>query len=723
MQQENFISQLLNELSYRCNEGYPILSKSEHIQIISEILVEWGLGDIKEELIQNLTEGPNDTEGPESKFTHLGAGVYVKKGDEEKENAQKYNKDDTGTMRPISADAYEKIKAKQGEEGETAAQSKNAQTSAQSNGGEDGGAPQAPPVNIFTGADNKSTEERYKKEAEAASKSGEDKSSNSGDITPQTISDNLTDIKKFIEIGFDDSKGAPGNKGSMLNETTSILSATEYLNNGDEFDYDLALQKNVELLKESTLGSENDGDTPAGRVKIGEARIVADQYGVSIGLASKIIIATRAAQKKHNRIKKTIIEKNNITNFESIPLFGDSNGLELQRKLIESTTGEIKIGNTTITREEALRIIDESGGGDNPSDTAIFAIDKDTGNLHMSFFSDKDATNAIIAQSSLVAEGDKKKQEVDELVKNGIITEEEGVYVKTQIETALTEFQNLENQLSGVVNGPGDHLLSQNTTELIEKAKNLSGGKNPAKYWEKVVVAKFTSNRNPANKSIMGLLPENHSTPPSDDEMMTTYLKWINLEENQGNLSKPDQRVVTDLSNQTNGPKLGNKLGEIRKKSIETDLSLIRKLDERKVSINGIEVGFGTYLEAKSVFEKTHLKLLFGGKGVYSDPDGFCQENGGVTITQEVMKKCLPFEDENDFIVNFEVGEEVDQYQRGSKEIVTGGSKIVYAVTKSGQRIPVAEKKQRSKQGILGKLSTVYNFHPELQKCFDKHGK
>ena len=168
MQQENFISQLLNELSYRCNEGYPILSKSEHIQIISEILVEWGLSDIKEELIQNLTEGPNDTEGPESKFTHLGAGVYVKKGDEEKENAQKYNKDDNGTMRPLSADEYEKIKAKQGEEGETAAEPKNAQTSAQSNGGEEGGAPQAPPVNIFTGADNKSTEERYKKEAEAA---------------------------------------------------------------------------------------------------------------------------------------------------------------------------------------------------------------------------------------------------------------------------------------------------------------------------------------------------------------------------------------------------------------------------------------------------------------------------------------------------------------------------------------------------------------------------
>ena len=166
MQKQDFISQLLTELSYRSKEGYPILSKPEHIGIIADILTEWGMGDIKNELIKNLTEAPAETEGPESKYTHLGAGVYVKKGDEEKENAQKYNKDDSGNLKPISADEYEKIKSKQGEEGETAAAPQNAQTSAQSGG--DGNEPQTPSVNIFTGVDNKSTEERYKREAEAA---------------------------------------------------------------------------------------------------------------------------------------------------------------------------------------------------------------------------------------------------------------------------------------------------------------------------------------------------------------------------------------------------------------------------------------------------------------------------------------------------------------------------------------------------------------------------
>lgn len=715
--QKKFITKLLRELSYRSKEGYPILSKKEHLSIISDILTEWGLSEIEGELIRNLTESPEE----DAKYTHVGQGYYVKKGEEEKPDAQKFTKDDSGKYNVVSQDEYEKQKAKAGEEGGPT-NNPNAtpkpDTQQPQGGGEQ---PQEQPKG--TSLLDPETQKRYKDEAEAADTSKDRNTQSGKNVTANDVAENLSGIKKFIEVGFDNSKGAPGNKGSMLNEITSIVSATDYLNSGDEYDYDAAIQKNVELLKDSTLGTENDGDTPAGRVKMSEAKLVAEQYGISIGLASKVIIATRAAKKKNERIKKTILEKNNITDFEAIPLFGDSNGLAMQRKLIENTKGEIKIGNTTITKAEALRIIDESGGGDNPSDTAIFVVDKSSGNLHMSFFSDKDATNAIIAQSSLVAEGDKKKQEIDILVKKGIITEEEGTYVKTQIDTALKEFQGLENELSNVVNGPGSHLLSQDRTDLIEKAKNLSGGKNPAKYWEKVVVAKFTSNRNPAHKSIMGLLPEGHATPPTDDEMMEAYLKWVNLEENQGNLSKPDQRVVTDLSNQTNGPKLGARLGEIRKKSIETDLGLIRKLDERKVKVGDVEMGLGTYLEAKSVFEKTHLKLLFGGNGVYSDPDGFCQENGGVTITQEVMQKCLPFENEDDFIVNFEVGEEVDQYQRGNKEVVTGGSKIVYAVTKTGQRIPLAEKKQRSKQGILGKLSTVYNFHPELQKCFDKHGK
>jgi hypothetical protein len=46
----------------------------------------------------------------------------------------------------------------------------------------------------------------------------------------------------------------------------------------------------------------------------------------------------------------------------------------------------------------------------------------------------------------------------------------------------------------------------------------------------------------------------------------------------------------------------------------------------------------------------------------------------------------------------------------------------VYVITKQGERIPIGEKLQRSKQGDLGKLATVYKYSPEIQKCFKKNG-
>ena len=73
MEKNEFILELLHELSYRSDEGYPILSKQSHIYLISEILDEWGYGDIKNELIQNLTEA-----GEEKKYSSPALNKVVK---------------------------------------------------------------------------------------------------------------------------------------------------------------------------------------------------------------------------------------------------------------------------------------------------------------------------------------------------------------------------------------------------------------------------------------------------------------------------------------------------------------------------------------------------------------------------------------------------------------------------------------------------------------------
>lgn len=67
MNKNEFIDELLSELSYRSDEGYPILTKSTHITLISEILDEWGLTEIKNTLIENLIEAGEQTLDPDEK--------------------------------------------------------------------------------------------------------------------------------------------------------------------------------------------------------------------------------------------------------------------------------------------------------------------------------------------------------------------------------------------------------------------------------------------------------------------------------------------------------------------------------------------------------------------------------------------------------------------------------------------------------------------------------
>ena len=76
MEKNELIKELLSELSYRSNEGYPILKNREHISILAEILDDWGYGSIKNELIENLLEAE-----PKSKtddlYKSIGGTGYV----------------------------------------------------------------------------------------------------------------------------------------------------------------------------------------------------------------------------------------------------------------------------------------------------------------------------------------------------------------------------------------------------------------------------------------------------------------------------------------------------------------------------------------------------------------------------------------------------------------------------------------------------------------------
>ena len=135
MEYLKLIHELIHELSYRV--GVPDLKKKEHQAIISEILTEWGKIEEKYRIMSFLTEAPaSDAQGEDSAYTHIGRGIYVRRGDEGKPSAQKYKQSASGQLQPISQDEYDQMKGDQGEEGEEAAAQANAQTAAQAGGGQ-----------------------------------------------------------------------------------------------------------------------------------------------------------------------------------------------------------------------------------------------------------------------------------------------------------------------------------------------------------------------------------------------------------------------------------------------------------------------------------------------------------------------------------------------------------------------------------------------------------
>jgi len=136
MNHTKLINELLNELSYRV--GIVDLKNKNQQSIISEILSEWGEYEAKQIIMEFLTNEDNaDTEGDDKDYTHLGAGIYVRKGDEDKGTAQKYKKDDSGSLKAISDAEYQKTKSDQGEEGEKAAAD-----TPQNQQGDDGASPE-----------------------------------------------------------------------------------------------------------------------------------------------------------------------------------------------------------------------------------------------------------------------------------------------------------------------------------------------------------------------------------------------------------------------------------------------------------------------------------------------------------------------------------------------------------------------------------------------------
>jgi hypothetical protein len=190
MNHTELIDKLLRELSYRV--GIVDLKNKNQQSIISEILTEWNEYDAKTRIMEFLTEAPADTEGDDKDYTHLGAGIYVRKGDEDKDSAQKYKKDDTGSLKAISDDEYQKTKSTQGQDGEKAA----ATTPQNQQGGDVQQTEEPPRGTSLSGKGGEDYKSKLPKDDPASKKPTEQDSSEELASEPRTIAGKNKTLKK-----------------------------------------------------------------------------------------------------------------------------------------------------------------------------------------------------------------------------------------------------------------------------------------------------------------------------------------------------------------------------------------------------------------------------------------------------------------------------------------------------------------------------------------------
>ena len=511
-------------------------------------------------------------------------------------------------------------------------------------------------------------------------------------------------------------KPAPGNAGSMLNEIVSGEVANILQENPNLSEEEL-MDTLMNQFGETKLFKQNKGSQRAGGIKKTEI-----PEGKNPGQYSKLLIAIRAGKRKHKKATDAA-SKNNFENSQVKNYYGHK---ESFKSMINDLEGKEVIGpnGKPVPMEEAIELINSGGGGDNPSDTATLVFDSKSNKVIMLFHSDKDSTDAIIAQSSLRAEAKANEKNIDNLVEQGKITEEEGEQIKgAQIEL-IEEREKIENELKTVGAEPAKFFLDKvPMSEVVKSATSDEGPDGPDKSKTSTKVKSALNNKN--LKSYLT------SDNPTEEEKMEAFMKMMSDENREVEPTEAQITLMDRLNRRyasKGAPDVDEKIEEIRNRTIQIESDFIKQNDSIKMDVDGKEVGLGTFLEANTIFKQFHLEAIDeqSETGVHKYPGMFETNHAGLAVDGEVLKKCMPgINNKNDLIKNFEVGDAVEQkgVSGTQKGRTTGSKRIVYAVTAEGERIPMGVKVARSKTGKLGKLQTVYQWSPEFKKCFAKDGK
>ena len=762
MNKNEFIDELLSELSYRSDEGYPILTKSTHITLISEILDEWDMSGIKNILIENLIEA--DKNPDDDKYSGIGGNPsrYVKKSDYAKwqQNpdeftGDKFDKSDNGKYSQVEDDGTKKEPEVEKKPTTFDASTPDGLSYIKSLGPNDAAYQAAVKAGHIKDTDTDDDTE-----------AGDDdrvlpKVMNSNELGKVISETGDSDVKnKMMDVGYGGfeketgGKPAPGGPGSAFNEIVSgelalILEKFPDMTEDELADYShkrfgntalgreqketKTLAKNPDLEKRRNAaagtGSHTKPQFPAQHKQVEKER----------GTYSKSRVAAASAIQKHKATQQRIknLQSNKLfgTETKTHPFYGASVSIDSQVDMVTNANGNVYLPDGTgVDKDDLIRFIKAGGGGMNPSDTATFVTDEN-GNLLVQFHSDKTKTSDIQDNSTLAFE----EVNYNSYIEKSSLSDEDKVKCKEINKDYSARMSAIEAKYNDQSVPIANKLLQLDKNKiskiLDEDEGTMVQNVNDALYGEKArKKGAFTKINKKWNKYLpKGVKPED-LTNLQKTEMLYKYAN------DDGKLTAALVKSITKVGLQykeenpdTIGLDVNKILSSQRKEVVEMQREKIRTMNSFTTDVDGVSVGAGTLMEAEENIRGFHLTLMDYPPKEYTkgDPSSITGTSldinmGGVVVNGEVLRGCLGVENTTEFKQKFKlVEEEKLTYDSKDKDEdgnytgnVTGKKVFTYVVDGKGGRKEIGFKSYRSKEGASGKTNNTMTYSTEMQNCF-----
>jgi hypothetical protein len=537
---------------------------------------------------------------------------------------------------------------------------------------------------------------------------------------------------------------APGNDFSKYQEAVSIFIAKYIVDNPDASDQDI-MERIVLLDCGSKLLTKDVKSTLPKKytAEFNELK----QTGVFSTCAKdykddqhKARFATMIFAKKKAELMISGIEKAKLVSPRIDSFSGDQDSLSSLATLVKTSTGKIYSpeGNE-LKKDEVIESISGFGTSKFPADTALIAIDK-FGNMVFIGYSDKKDLNAIINNSTVSSEINSHIRVLDSLLNREIMDQERYDKLAGELYTLDKEYNNIESELKVATLDPANELvnISNNTpeqlTELVSRAKRLSGGKTPDKYLKKLTDAIGKAYNNKSSKVFKlwePLLQQagwDGTTMPTEEQMLAAFafksFDVLNNEDSGGwniypvsrgenTLTKEAQELLFRLMVPDGSPQkkeFVEKIGVIRDRSLQILAQAREELNEVTVGLeDGSSIKLGTYLDAIQAWRALHLDM-----GEYEGSLVMAAED--IIVGAADLIRCLRGADSyEDFAKTLDIS--TKRIKDKSYGTVTGQNVEIFSINPEGKKVKVGTRSIRSKDGILGKLQTTYNYHPEFQNC------